>query len=64
MEHQYLLFSVRQWLHITEMRRVLKPGAIFLCYEWYLTDRYDLGCAEHDVTKEQMKEGTGCWISC
>ena len=59
MEHQYLLFSVRQWLHIAEMRRVLKPGAIFLCYEWCLADRYDLGCAEHVTIKKQIEEGGG-----
>ena len=37
-----------------KVRRVLKPGAIFLCYEWYLTDQYDLGCAEHVVIKKQI----------
>ena len=59
MEHQYFLFLVRQWLHIAKMRRVLKPGVIFLCYEWCLTDRYDLGCAEHVTIKKQIEEGGG-----
>ena len=46
-----------------KVRRVLKPGAIFLCYEWYLTDHYDLGCAEHVVIKKQVKDGASCRIS-
>ena len=42
-----------------EVRRVLNPRAIFLCYEWCLTDRYDLGCAEHVGIKTNIKEGDG-----
>lgn len=41
------------------MRQVLKPGAIFLCYEWCLADRYDLGCAEHVTIRKQIEEGGG-----
>ena len=59
MDHQYLPFSVRQWMHIAEVRRVLKPGAIFLCDKWCLPDLYDLGCGEHVTIKKQIKEGVG-----
>lgn len=43
----------------SEIRRVLKPGAIFACYEWCLTDRYDASNAEHVRVKKQIEEGDG-----
>ena len=45
-----------------KVRRVMKP-VIFLCYEWYLADQYDLGCAEHVVIKKQIEDGASCRIS-
>ena len=47
----------------TKVCWVLKSWSIFLCYEWYLTDQYDLGCAEHVVIKKQVKDGASCRIS-
>ncbi|KAL7532734.1 hypothetical protein ACHAXR_004811 [Thalassiosira sp. AJA248-18] len=42
-----------------EVYRVLKPGAIFACYEWCLTDRYDEENPEHVSIKKQIEEGDG-----
>lgn len=42
-----------------EVRRVLKPGAIFACYEWCLTDAYDPTNPEHVLIKKQIEEGDG-----
>ena len=42
-----------------EIRRVLKPGAMFACYEWCLTDKYDANNPEHVVVKKQIEEGDG-----
>jgi sterol 24-C-methyltransferase len=43
----------------SEIRRVLKPGAIFACYEWCLTDKYDATNAEHVLLKKMIEEGDG-----
>lgn len=43
----------------SEIHRVLKPGAIFACYEWCLTDKYDGENAEHVAIKKQIEEGDG-----
>lgn len=42
-----------------EIYRVLKPGSIFACYEWCLTDKYDPENAEHVLIKKQIEEGDG-----
>ena len=43
----------------SEIYRVLKPGAIFACYEWCLTDKYDASNPEHVLIKKQIEEGDG-----
>ncbi len=43
----------------SEVYRVLKPGAVFACYEWCLTDRYDPKNPEHVRIKKQIEEGDG-----
>mmetsp|Transcript_29399 Transcript_29399/g.62439 ORF Transcript_29399/g.62439 Transcript_29399/m.62439 type:complete len:471 (+) Transcript_29399:191-1603(+) len=43
----------------SEIYRVLKPGAVFACYEWCLTDRYDPANPEHVRIKKQIEEGDG-----
>ena len=43
----------------SEVRRVLRPGAIFACYEWCLTDAYDPDNVEHVRIKKQIEEGDG-----
>ena len=43
----------------SEIYRVLKPGAIFACYEWCLTDKYDPENPEHVLIKKQIEEGDG-----
>ena len=43
----------------SEIYRVLKPGAIFACYEWCLTDKYDPSNQEHVLIKKQIEEGDG-----
>jgi len=42
-----------------EIFRVLKPGAIFACYEWCLTDEYDEKNAHHRKIKEDIMLGDG-----
>lgn len=42
-----------------EIFRVLKPGSVFACYEWCLTDKYDANNAEHRLIKKQIEEGDG-----
>eukprot|EP00929_Paragymnodinium_shiwhaense_P116234 TRINITY_DN8558_c0_g2_i1.p1 TRINITY_DN8558_c0_g2~~TRINITY_DN8558_c0_g2_i1.p1 ORF type:complete len:390 (+),score=114.40 TRINITY_DN8558_c0_g2_i1:88-1257(+) len=42
-----------------EIMRVLKPGAVFACYEWCLTDKYDDKNAEHRKLKEDIMLGDG-----
>lgn len=43
----------------SEIHRVLKPGAIFACYEWCMTDNYIPGNKEHELIKKQIEEGDG-----
>ena len=42
-----------------EIYRVLKPGAVFACYEWCLTDEYDKKDASHKKIKKAIEEGDG-----
>lgn len=49
---------VRQGVY-GEIMRVLKPGAVFACYEWCLTDKYDAHNAEHRKIKKAIEEGDG-----
>lgn len=43
----------------SEIYRVLKPGTVFACYEWCLTDKYDKDDAAHRRIKKQIEEGDG-----
>lgn len=43
----------------SQILRVLKPGGIFACYEWCMTDKYDPSNEEHRVLKKQIEEGDG-----
>eukprot|EP00928_Gymnodinium_smaydae_P073606 TRINITY_DN5678_c2_g1_i1.p1 TRINITY_DN5678_c2_g1~~TRINITY_DN5678_c2_g1_i1.p1 ORF type:complete len:670 (+),score=144.23 TRINITY_DN5678_c2_g1_i1:56-2011(+) len=40
-----------------EIMRVLKPGGVFACYEWCLTDRYDASSEEHRRIKRYIEIG-------
>jgi sterol 24-C-methyltransferase len=40
-----------------EAYRVLKPGGVFACYEWILTDKYDPTNPEHDRIAKGIKLG-------
>jgi sterol 24-C-methyltransferase len=42
-----------------EIKRVLKPGSIFACYEWCMTDNYVPGNPKHERIKKQLEEGDG-----
>ncbi len=42
-----------------QIMKVLKPGGIFACYEWCLTDKYDPNNAEHRHMKKKVEEGDG-----
>jgi len=42
-----------------EILRVLKPGAVFACYEWCLTDEFDGKNAQHQKIKEDIMLGDG-----
>lgn len=42
-----------------EIFRVLKPGAIFCCYEWCLTDKYDPTSDHHRKIKRDIELGDG-----
>lgn len=42
-----------------EIYRVLKPGTVFACYEWCLTDLYDNGNPVHRQIKHDIMEGDG-----
>jgi len=42
-----------------ELKRVLKPGGLFACYEWCLTDKYDPNNAEDRKMKEDVEVGDG-----
>lgn len=39
--------------------KVLKPGKVFACYEWCLTDKYDKNNAFHRDIKKKIEEGDG-----
>ena len=41
----------------SEVLRVLKPGSIFACYEWCMTDAYEKGNPEHERIKKMVEEG-------
>lgn len=43
----------------SELRRVMKPGALFGGFEWCLTDKYDGDNAEHRRIKKEIEEGDG-----
>ncbi|KAF9161450.1 Delta(24)-sterol C-methyltransferase [Actinomortierella ambigua] len=40
-----------------EAYRILKPGGVFACYEWVLTDKYDPTNAEHQRIKRGIEVG-------
>jgi sterol 24-C-methyltransferase len=43
----------------SEIYRVLKPGCVFACYEWCMTDKYIPGNELHERIKKQIEEGDG-----
>lgn len=43
----------------SEIYRVLKPGSIFACYEWCMTDNFDPTNKDHLRMKKQIEEGDG-----
>lgn len=43
----------------SEIYRVLKPGCVFACYEWCLTDKYDASNAKHCLIKKQIEVREG-----
>lgn len=43
----------------SEIYRVLKPGAVFACYEWCMTDKYDATNETHRKMKKYIEEGDG-----
>jgi sterol 24-C-methyltransferase len=43
----------------SEIKRVLKPGSTFACYEWCMTDNYDPKNTTHQRIKKQIEEGDG-----
>jgi len=43
----------------SQIYRVLKPGAIFACYEWCMTDGFDKHNPDHLRMKKQIEEGDG-----
>jgi len=42
-----------------EILRVLKPGGVFACYEWCLTDKYDGKNEHHRKIKKDIEVGDG-----
>jgi len=42
-----------------EILRVLKPGAMFACYEWCMTDAFDPENSEHQKVKKGIEIGNG-----
>eukprot|EP01084_Bolivina_argentea_P088029 158916_1 len=42
-----------------QIYRVLKPGGIFACYEWCITDKYDPENEVHRSIKKNIEEGDG-----
>jgi len=43
----------------SEILRVLKPGGVFACYEWCLTDKYDGKNDHHRKIKKDIEVGDG-----
>lgn len=43
----------------SEIYRVLKPGCVFACYEWCLTDKYDASNDKHRLIKKQIEVTKG-----
>jgi len=43
----------------SQILKVLKPGGMFACYEWCLTDKYDPTDEEHKFMKKKVEEGDG-----
>jgi sterol 24-C-methyltransferase len=43
----------------SEVLRVLKPGSVFACYEWCVTDKYDPKNPEHRRIKKDIEVGDG-----
>lgn len=39
----------------SEIYRVLKPGSVFACYEWCLTDKYETSNDKHRLIKKQIE---------
>lgn len=39
----------------SEIYRVLKPGCVFACYEWCLTDKFDASNDKHRLIKKQIE---------
>ena len=42
-----------------QIYRVLRPGAVFACYEWCLTDQFDANNPDHLRMKKDIEEGNG-----
>jgi sterol 24-C-methyltransferase len=43
----------------SEIYRVLKPGKVFACYEWVLTDKFNHDDEHHQLIKKKIEEGDG-----
>ncbi|TFH32509.1 MAG: methyltransferase domain-containing protein [Myxococcales bacterium] len=43
----------------TEIRRVLKPGALFAGYEWCMTNKFDPNDVRHQEIKSEIETGDG-----
>ena len=43
----------------SEIFRALKPGKIFSCYEWVLTEKYNAEDSHHRLIKKKIAEGDG-----
>jgi sterol 24-C-methyltransferase len=42
-----------------EIFKTLKPGAVFACYEWCMTDQFDPSNPKHIQMKKDIEEGNG-----
>jgi hypothetical protein len=54
-----VLCCVLQAACFAEVKRVVKPGGLFACYEWVMTDKYDPKNARHRAIKEGIEVGNG-----
>jgi sterol 24-C-methyltransferase len=43
----------------SELYRCLKPGCVFACYEWCMTDKYNANNADHQRMKKDIEVGNG-----